>query len=305
MTALPGSRLPFGAGPGFFGGRNMPLPSLSAELAVLSMRCIAATPCSTYDWHSHSFFEFSFVSDDNATIGYPPGMRAVGRDTLLFFHRDEKHAGWSGPTQTPRFWVLHFTAPTEDLRLFPRFADPSPEGRVWSLRPEQAETFRWMFLQMLNERVRPREFQAVAESAWLRLLLISVHRWLTDDATESLTPDVVNPDLVKLWHLVNAGVGQPAEYLDRIRVLPNYDSLRHGFKRAFGCSPRGMMLRLRIQHAKNLLLETNLSIKEIAQRSGYVRQHEFARAFRQHTGCAPTKWRAQPFTRTNGDGPAK
>ena len=53
-----------------------------ADLAVLSMRCIAAAPCSTYDWHSHPFFEFSFVSDDNATIGYPPGMRAVGRDTL-------------------------------------------------------------------------------------------------------------------------------------------------------------------------------------------------------------------------------
>ena len=36
-----------------------------------------------------------------------------------------------------------------------------------------------MFLQMLNERTRPREFPAEAESAWLRLLLISVHRWVT------------------------------------------------------------------------------------------------------------------------------
>jgi transcriptional regulator GlxA family with amidase domain len=155
---------------------------------------------------------------------------------------------------------------------------------------------------MLNERIRPREFQRQAESAWLRLLLISVHRWVTGEAGDLLTPDAVNPELVRLWHLVNASVGQPAEFHEQIHTLPNYDSLRHGFKRAFGCSPRDMMLRLRIQHAKNLLLETNLSIKEIADRSGYQRQHEFARAFRQHTGAAPTVWRAQPFMRSETAG---
>ena len=267
------------------------------EAAVLSMRCIAAAPCSTYDWHSHPFFEFSFVSDDEATIGYPPGMQAVGRDSLLFYHPGENHAGWSGPKQVPRFWVVHFTMPSETLAQFPKFAEPSAESRLWNLRQDQAEAFRWMFLQMLNERTRRREFQAQAESAWLRLLFISVHRWITGDTAETLTPDVVNPDVVKLWHLVNASVGQPAEYLERIHALPNYDSLRHGFKRAFGCSPRDMMLRLRIQHAKNLLLETALSIKQIADRCGYQRQHEFARAFRQHAGASPSTWRAQPYLR--------
>lgn len=262
------------------------------------MRCLAAVPCSTYDWHSHPFYEFSFVSDDNATIGYPPGMRAVGRDTLLFYHVGESHAGWSGPKQTPRFWVVHFTAPDELFSALPMLSEKDPARRLWTLRPEQAEAFRWMFLQILNERIRGREHQAEAESAWLRLLLISVHRWLKGDAAEVLTPDVVNPELVKLWHLVNASVGQPSGFLEQIRALPNYDSLRHGFKRAFGCSPRDMMLRLRIQHAKNLLLETNLRIKEIADRCGYQRQHEFARAFRQHTGVAPTTWRAQPFVRS-------
>ncbi len=269
-----------------------------AELSVLSMRCIAAEPCSTYDWHSHAFHEFSFVSDDQATIGYPPGMRAVERDTLMLYQAGENHAGWSGPKQNPRFWVVHFAVPPEVLAAFPRFCEPLPERRVWSLKHEQAEAFRWMFLQMLNERIRPRPFQPEAESAWLRLLLISIHRWISEEVSESLTPDVVNPDLVKLWHLVNASVGQPAEYIERIHTLPNYDSLRHGFKRAFGCSPRDMMLRLRMQHAKNLLLESSLSIKEIADRCGYQRQHEFARAFRQHTGASPTAWRAQPFLHT-------
>jgi hypothetical protein len=268
------------------------------EPAILSMRCIAAEPSSSFDWHSHPCFEFSFVSDDDATFGYPPGMRAVRRNTLVLYHANERHGGWSGPRQSPRFWVVHFAISHETLALFPGFADPHPDRRVWRLDDEQAETFRWILLQILAERTNPRDLQQSAESAWLSLLLISVHRWVKGDVSGPLRPDVVRPDLVKLWHLVNASVGSPGEHLQRIQTLPNYDSLRHGFKRAFGCSPRRMILRLRVQRAKRLLLETSLSIKAIADRCGYERQHEFTRVFRQHTGVPPTEWRSLPFDRT-------
>ena len=63
-------------------------------------------------------------------------------------------------------------------------------------------------------------------------------------------------------------------------------------------TPREMRQRLRIQQAKNLLLETSLSIKEISIRLGYPRQHEFTRDFHQHLGLAPTAWRADPIRST-------
>lgn len=271
---------------------------MSPEPVIVSMRCLAAEPGTVYGWHDHPFCEFTFVSDDGATIGYPPGMRAVAPETLVFFRTGERHAGSSGPRQTPRFWVVHFSAdPSLLAASFPRLNEADPERRVWTLRPEQAEVFRWLFLQILTERTRPRTHQAQAESSWLRLLLISVDRWAMGDESEPLTPDSVSPELIKLWHLVNASVGAPADFQRRLHDLPNYDSLRHGFKRAFGCPPREMMLRLRIQHAKNLLLESNLSIKAIADRCGYQRQHEFARAFRKHTGVSPTTWRKDPLPR--------
>jgi two-component system response regulator YesN len=56
-----------------------------------------------------------------------------------------------------------------------------------------------------------------------------------------------------------------------------------------------MALRTRIQIAKNLLLETPLSIKEIAEELGYMRQHEFSRAFHRVTGRSPTVWRETPI----------
>lgn len=265
----------------------------SVEPSVLDMRCISAAPSTAVTWHSHAFFELVLLSQDGARLGCGTITREVVPDTLMLCHAGESHACWTGGRQKPRFWLLHFTLPTEALVHFPRFTAGNPERRLWKLRPKEAEAFRRMFLQMLNERMRPQELQAQAEAAWLRLLLISVHRWAVENSAEA-PPGLINTELVNLWHLVNASVGQPPEYLERIHTYPNYDSLRHGFKRAFGCSPRAMVMRLRIQHAKNLLLESNLSIKEIAARCGYQRQHEFARAFRQQAGHSPTEWRSNP-----------
>lgn len=261
------------------------------------MRCLAAVPGQHYAWHAHAFCEFTFVSDDSATIGYPPGKLPVEPDTLLFYHPGEQHGSWSSPKQAPRFWVVHFSAPPSLLANFPALAEVDPARRAWRLRPEEAEYFRWAFLNLLNERTLARLLQPQAEANWLYLLLIATQRWAAGQPVEMVMPAAASPELIRLWHLVNSSVTEPGDFQARIRGFRNYDSLRHAFKRAFGCSPRDMMLRLRLQHAKNLLLESSLTIKEIAERCGYVRQHEFARSFRQQTGVTPRAWRLQPLAR--------
>jgi AraC-like DNA-binding protein len=73
----------------------------------------------------------------------------------------------------------------------------------------------------------------------------------------------------------------------------NYDSLRHKFKRAFGQSPQRLLQMMRLERAKYLLLNSQLSIKEIAPQVGYARQHEFTRAFGRSLGVSPSEWRTQ------------
>ena len=49
-----------------------------------------------------------------------------------------------------------------------------------------------------------------------------------------------------------------------------------------------------MQQAKNLLLETPLSIKAVAAEVGYPEQHEFTRTFRRLVGVSPSRWRDNP-----------
>lgn len=63
------------------------------------------------------------------------------------------------------------------------------------------------------------------------------------------------------------------------------------FKALTGRSPSAYLADLRISHAKRLMLETRLRVRDIAQRSGYRDEYYFSRAFKRATGVAPSDYR--------------
>ena len=263
--------------------------------SLVSMSCRVAKPGECYGWHTHPFSEFTFVTEDATEIGCASGKRPAQPNTLFLFHPGERHGAWNTPQQAPSYWVVHFTVGPPLYPVLDRLSEADPWRRAWQLTSDQSDAFKWLFLQTLNEQMQRRNHFLWAQSSWLQLLLLSAQRWATGEAPLLISRPAVHSQLLRLWQLVNASVENPPEMLNQIRLLRNYDSLRHGFRKAFGCSPREMMLQLRMQHARNLLLETGLSIKEIAARSGYLRQHEFARAFHRHVGLTPSEWRRNPF----------
>ncbi|MGC4073927.1 MAG: AraC family transcriptional regulator [Nibricoccus sp.] len=60
-----------------------------------------------------------------------------------------------------------------------------------------------------------------------------------------------------------------------------------------GCSPRRLLLRLRLQTAKRLMAESDLKLDSVARECGFSDASAFCRAFRAVDGCSPTKWRAE------------
>jgi hypothetical protein len=189
---------------------------ISCDPQVVSMRCLMANPGASFDWHSHAFEEFSLVTDDETVIGYPSGKRLTQKNTLLMYRAGERHGAWCLRRQAPRFWVVHFTAGAQLYRQMDRLSAENPSERVWQLTSEQARTFRWIFLQMLTERTQHRIQSLLAESAWLRLLLVSVQRWAHGETVADLAPDGISPEVTRLWYLVNASVGKPEEFMKQI-----------------------------------------------------------------------------------------
>lgn len=66
------------------------------------------------------------------------------------------------------------------------------------------------------------------------------------------------------------------------------------FKSHYQTSPLQYLHRVRIQAAKNLLVETNLKVHEISYEVGYENVNHFIAHFKKNTGLTPTEYRLAP-----------
>lgn len=63
------------------------------------------------------------------------------------------------------------------------------------------------------------------------------------------------------------------------------------FKQQIGLSPHQYLIRCRVERAKGLLLQNELTVVEIAHCVGFADQSHLNRHFKQLTGLAPKQWR--------------
>jgi AraC family transcriptional regulator len=63
------------------------------------------------------------------------------------------------------------------------------------------------------------------------------------------------------------------------------------FRSSVGHSPHAHIVRLRIERAMTLMVETELPLSEIALLTGFSDQAHFSNKFRRMTGITPMRWR--------------
>jgi len=61
-------------------------------------------------WRPKAFEEFSLVTGDQTVIGYPRGELPTHKDTLMLYHRGEKHGAWCSDRFSPCLAARNKTA---------------------------------------------------------------------------------------------------------------------------------------------------------------------------------------------------
>ncbi|MFA5264210.1 MAG: AraC family transcriptional regulator [Opitutaceae bacterium] len=72
------------------------------------------------------------------------------------------------------------------------------------------------------------------------------------------------------------------------------------FTRIAGVGPKEFCIRVRMERAQQLLLESTMSIDQIASALGYADVFFFSRQFKQQFGMPPRRWREKGGTRRGG-----
>jgi AraC-like DNA-binding protein len=75
------------------------------------------------------------------------------------------------------------------------------------------------------------------------------------------------------------------------QLFVSKDYLRHLFKHYAGQSPMKAIVSVRIDHAKKLLMNPELTIVQVADQCGFEDPYYFSRLFKSYTGKSPSAYR--------------
>ena len=271
----------------------------STALSPLKVSHETFAPNEVLDWHMHRHNELCLILEGAPTVGYATGKLIPDADTLFLFTEGEPHGFWNTANVTARLWSLEFRVSSESKTQFRELFALSPRRRILKLSAEQRQRFCNASQKLAFEKGGLCALHTVAASAWLTVQLVNVTRWLLADSEADFPEGLeeIDPQCFELWQRIHRHVSQPTSPGPMLFGLnPSHDSLRHRFRKLFGASPQAMLIRLRMERAKELLRTSTLSVKEIAYEVGYSRQHDLTRAFRKYSGTSPSEWKV----RSNG-----
>lgn len=120
--------------------------------------------------------------------------------------------------------------------------------------------------------------------------LIPPLRVIARHSTEILA--VEDRDLAQIVQYIRDRAAEGIRVSDILRAFPiSRRSLEQRFRNILGRSPAEEIRRTRLQHARKLLVETDMSVAEIATASGVCSGAQLASAFRRYLGIRPSALR--------------
>jgi AraC-like DNA-binding protein len=244
-----------------------------------------------FDWqHGRVLDEFQFVYISSGAGKFeseasPPVSVEAGHAFLLFpgiWHRyaPDPGTGWR------EHWI-GFNG--ETARTWSRCRFISAKNPI--LKMDSEETVLAAFSRVMQSvRVNRPALQQILAGITGYLLGLFYSAQQAQPAVQAQNSNAIELAIAQIH-------AQFAHSLDMKRLAEEvgvgYSWFRSTFVSHTGLSPHQYLLELRLAHARSLLAETSLSVKEIALQTGFEDEHYFSRLFRRKLSLAPGQFRAR------------
>lgn len=162
---------------------------------------------------------------------------------------------------------------------------------------KEAQTARQLISFIADEQANRQNFSVYLQQQWLNSLIALIARSFLADNQTAFPADTEETDkALYLLQYIQQHIHQPQ--MLRIEALCQKFNLSENyigryFKRHFQESLQQYISRNRIKMAESLIKDTQLSMKEIAYRTGYSDACHLTKKFQSYYGLSPLKYRKQ------------
>jgi AraC-like DNA-binding protein/mannose-6-phosphate isomerase-like protein (cupin superfamily) len=241
--------------------------------------------------HSHNFLEILFIKSGSGMVIF--GSRQaerpleVKRGDIVIYNPNVPHYERSSigdPLEMFFFGVRNISL--EDLPENHLI----PEGVSEVIHTNsQCELFERIFSNLVSESESNQIFSRELGESFTRMILIMVLRFVSKDDKKYLKNN-------ESFFKAKAYVDQYYLRIDSLESLCNevFISkfyLTHLFKKYLGKTPLQYIIQKKIDLAKMFLVESNMTIQDIAARCGYEDPNYFCKLFKKHEGVTALKYR--------------
>ncbi|MDD4413763.1 MAG: AraC family transcriptional regulator [Oscillospiraceae bacterium] len=247
-----------------------------------------------YDCHFHNAYEMIFVYEGTVEFKIGGSCYQAGPNTMLFISKLEEHNMRIVNGCYRRFTLLMSPSQLEQLIDDPKlrsvFISRPPGFRHAFDLSRYADRVKELLEEMRNEYESPDCYSKQALSEMLGLLMILCYR-----ACKEQYPFASKQYVQAVFDVQN--------YIDRhftenirikelaSRFFISVSYLAHSFREWTGSSPKEYIMRSRIAYAKELLINTDLSVAVIAGRCGFGDVSNFVRSFKKEVSQTPFGYR--------------
>lgn len=223
----------------------------------------------------------------------------VSDNQYIILRSNTLHYGYNSSTEYLQYYWIHFYVPdgtciydgvnafeceTDDNYIIPEYGDLKYSKRV-----------QLLFSQLLDESFRKSQVKSKFMDYFLTCLLMELSEEFKEQENKDISEEIIN---IKNW--IHNNYNQSitvAKIAELFHYNPDY--LSNMFKKTVHISLKRYINEIRINEAKNILISTRYSLKEIAFQCAFNDEKYFLKVFKQIEGVTPTEYKKAFFKKKN------
>jgi len=289
------------------------LPNMTYTVQITGCQFAVKPPNWLYPRHHHHLFELLYCWDGEVTQSSEDQQVTMKAGELILLKPGVKHHTFNHSTSYYSFFNVHFNIDDRELRelltknSFELFSKERVEQSRLLKYIQEIESLLQIELQRPSGINRTEQQLIMHLSGVNKLLFQNQLLMIINEVAMLLNKQLLAEDeqqtatmtsrlQVDIAHEMEAMLQENIFSKGAVAHIAKTQSLSRSqcykiFMQVYGMSPRQYLTQLKLNRAKHLLLESEMSIEDIAQQLGFSSLSHFSRQFKRWTGVSPMQYR--------------